>query len=146
MKYFTFEGWKNEVFEEKLISDYKYYLESIKKLIPDSVNQFIQNHTLHDSEIVNLDYKAKDQRLNVVLDGWDINFENKCVYEIRFSDIESILFVNNADETAVDLNKMGTLGYEEIEYLSTKRIEVRWLFSSGVEILITFKEFAFEVS
>jgi hypothetical protein len=144
MKYFTREWWEagsadaGAVFER-----YEAYLASVRDRLPPALVVLEAEHTLHDSEVKRVVCSFADERLSMVLAGWNRELEHRVRYELQFSEV--VLFEQVFPQQAYVEEELGDLGYWECERLGNL-VEVRMLFVSNAQFRIQFTGFNFKHS
>jgi len=141
MKFFTSEWWESGCADKGVIERYREYYNSIAQKLPQKIPEFEADHTIHDSNVKRIGSNLVENNVEISLLGWDYDFNNRILYDLRFSGVSSFLqlfpFENRFE---IDL---GDLGYWEYEIVK-EGIEMRMLFVSRAEFKIVFKDFEFK--
>jgi hypothetical protein len=143
MKHFTMDWWANQCEPPSVCDDYKNYIESVRDALPESIQAFLDGHMLHDSIVRELSVQPANETVKILADGFDVNLDRSVVYELEYAGVMALTIHGDASEDLPGPAGLGHLGYDEFEPLDTGGIEHRLLFSSGVEILIRFRDFRF---
>lgn len=141
MKYFTREWWENGDGVQSPFERFAAYVASVQALLPESLLDLWNQHTLHDAEVKRIDSRFASRTLVMTLDGWDRELENPVRYSLKF---EGAIEFDQVLPSGPDIEEeLGDLGYWEFE-ISDLGVEVRMLFVSGAEFRVLFEEFSFE--
>lgn len=141
MRFFTSEWWASGSAEStEVFSRYEAHLASIRDSLPQSLVQFEEEHTLHDSEVKHIECNFQNRSLSLKLLGWDLKLENKVRYTLQFSDV--FLFDQMLPQQEYVESELGDVGYWEISLVG-KDVEVCILFVSGAEFRVLFRGFGF---
>lgn len=136
MKYFTPEWWTSAGESANNASELYYaYWKSIEGSLPKPLIELETHHSLHDSVINSIVCNFSEQVVEIKLNGWDREFNNKVKYHLYFKGVSYF------DQYIPD-SEFGDLGYWEYEKHS-EQIEMRMLFASYTELRIRFHDFEF---
>jgi hypothetical protein len=148
VKYFTREWWggHDETATRTVVDRYHTYYMSIRDKLPPDLVLLHSQHTLHDAKLVSIRCNFAEKTVEMLLNGWDLGFQIRVRYQLRFSGLVSIdqylWEEQHEDEVRWD-PWLGDLGYWEFE-LVPDGVEMRMLFDSGAEVHVVFSGFSFE--
>lgn len=140
MKYFTTAWWEDGC-EVEVIERYQEYLASIRSQLPKSLNDFENNHTLHDAEVESVLNDFDRQTVEMTLNGYNQKLEYPVRYILKFLGVSQ--FHQQLPKQEYIESELGDLGYTELELLGST-VEMRMLFVSHAEFRIEFSDFSFE--
>lgn len=143
LKYFTKEWWAAGGDDQKPVSRYRAYIESILDRLPTDAAMLAEGHLLHDAVLLRIEAMINKAQLHLELTGWTEDFNNRTAVELWFSDVKDFDITFSLDDKA-DYG-FGDLGYYEIELLEDGYIEFRSIFSSLSEIRVIFRSLAASV-
>jgi hypothetical protein len=139
MRFFTMAWWSGVQTEDDgdPATDYAAHLSAIRELLPPDLLDTEESVSLHDTRLRQLRLLLTDGSLELGLesyagDGW---------FTLMYGGVE--LFESEADpRTGLSgPSGYGDLGYCEIDVLPEGRFEHRLLFSTGIELRVTFQSF-----
>lgn len=153
MKYFTMDNWigsQHDNFDEsesdRLRQAYWDYWDGIKAHVPPRLKEFYESYTTHDGVLQW--FEIKEERMTVHLSVARIeSMEEEWIFDdlsLQYDDLLSFESISNRTP-GFNESLYGDLGYDEIEKLSDC-IEHRWLFSTGIEFRIRFRDFDFQLA
>ena len=147
MRYFTAEWWESagDHLDDEPIEAYRKWFDEARARLPAQVGVFFDRHTLHDSRIAGWDADYSSSILNLLLHGWDVSFNRRIAYDLRYSDASAFKLVSCPRSEIVSLGDLGDLGYDEFDVLRDGMFEHRMLFASGQEMVVRFADFAFDI-
>ncbi len=139
MKFFTTEWWQNSCENaEEVFDSYKEHLSKISSHIPDSLHNFMENHTLHDARVHRIETMPSETIIYFM--GWNNNFENEVLYKLKFSGVTK--FIQQLPTGDYIESELGDLGYWECDFVEN-HLQINMLFATEAEFQINFKEFNF---
>ena len=140
MKYFTQNWWASGCADEAVFTAYQNYYCSISSTLPPALRSLLDEHTLHDSNVMEIDSDFLSKTVTIQLNGWDTKFEKRLTYRLSFRGVTRL--VQTLPRLECDSYGADDLGYYEVEVVE-KLIEFRALFASDAELKILFTDFAF---
>ena len=140
MKYFTQDWWASGCADEAVFTAYQKYYRSISSALPLALRSLLDEHTLHDSNVMEIDSDFLSKTVTIQLNGWDTKFEKRLTYRLSFRGVTRL--VQTLPRLECDSYGADDLGYYEVEVVE-KLIEFRALFASDAELKILFTDFAF---
>jgi hypothetical protein len=154
MKFYTLADWKREQecslqeFDE-IISrhkEYRAYLESIRSRLPARFQHFVDLASLHDGEVLEISIEPSSAVASLWCRALDNESNGRDGHYLRLDyhglqNFQSIC----PEEQSFGGDGYGDIGNDEIELLAEGVYQHRLLFSTGIEIAITFNDFTFDV-
>lgn len=146
MKYFTLQWWAAETGDRQpAFQAYYTYLATVKPRLPVALRRLSEDVSLHDGRLRRLLFVAARNELAIDLDGYDFDRVRRshCAAKIGLAYRGVTSFESLADPEAglAGPHGYGDLGYDEIEILASGLFQHRMLFSSGIELVVTFAGF-----
>jgi hypothetical protein len=135
--------WANRCEPESVIDDYWKYVDSVRGVLPSIVTTFIDRHTLHDAVVRRFEVSIARKSARLSADGFDRELNGSVSYDLRYEGVDEVVVLNGDEDALGGPAGLGDLGYDEFEPIDGGLIEHRLLFSTGVEIAIRFRAFAF---
>jgi len=135
--------WANRCEPESVIDEYCQFVASVRGVLPATVTAFIDRHTLHDAVVRRFDVTMDQKSARLSADGFDCELNGSVAYDLQYAGVAEVVVLNGDDEALGGPTGLGDLGYDEFEPIDGGLVEHRMLFSTGVEITIRFREFAF---
>jgi hypothetical protein len=147
MRYFTPEWWASagDHLDDEPIEAYRKWFDEARARLPAQVGVFFDRHTLHDARIAGWDADYGSDTLNLLLHGWDVSFNRRFAYDLRYSGANAFKLVPHLRSEMVSVEHLGDLGYDEFDVLRAGVFEHRMLFASGQEMVVRFADFAFDI-
>ena len=157
MKYFTLDWWIAtqlsyvEAGSEKdaeiasldsAAMAYRPYFESVRDRLPSRYVDLSNEVTIHDGHVRHL--SLREGTLRIVLDASDITERELRRVALTFRGVDQIEAISDPMKYLAGPSGFGDLGYDEIEVVCDGVFKLSLLFSSGIELQITFREFDFE--
>ncbi|OWQ47566.1 hypothetical protein CDL60_09080 [Roseateles noduli] len=141
MKFFT-PAWRDAAGDPDLavFRQFESYLASVRHRLPVDLLRLWDDYTLHDARVVAIDTDVEEQRLSLVLDGWDQPLQHPMRYAMTFIDVTA----GGTVPGGVSIEALEDLGYVEMEALDVG-VEFRMLFVSGIEWAIRCQDVAVEM-
>ena len=137
------DWWANRCEPGSVCDQYWDYIGSVRGALADSIIQFLDKHTLHDSTVRKMSVDLHNHALRIAADGFDVRLELRVVYELEYAGVVAVVLLGEGSDSLPGSAGLGDLGYDEFEPLGSDVFEHRLLFSSGVEISIRFRDFRF---
>jgi len=141
MKYLTFGWWSGECVDENAVKNYWNYFDSIKSSFPESIIKFTENISLHDSNLLELNHKVCEDKLQLLLNIFTNDDIRKKIV-VNYNDLLDLKLSSDPEKGLGGPYGFGDLGYDEFDVEKDYFIH-RLLFSSGIEIIINFKKFEY---
>ena len=144
MKYFTIAWWMGETDDESHdpVTIYRERVASIKSMIPDSLTMYIEEISLHDSKIKEIDVNIPERRIRISTTTWDKG-GSEILNILQYDGVERYASCADYKKGLPGPHGYGDWGYDEIDIDKNGLLSHRILFSSGITIDITFKIFSF---
>ncbi len=144
MKFFTIDWWmgaQDDSEQSDPIEAYWRYIDSIRdRLLPTLVR--VQSElSLHDAQLTDLAIDFGAGTLYIVLDSDDGNTRYRRI-TLNYSGVSAFESTANRDKWLPGPWGYGDLGYDEVDLFGDS-FEHRFLFSTGIEMRIIFREFSF---
>jgi hypothetical protein len=148
MRFFTMEWWggvQRPAASAPSVTEpfarYQAHLAAIDPHIPPALRSLHDHIPLHDARLRTFTYRAARSALTIGLENWFPTDEMRRFY---FHYTAIVAIDSSADPTVGLLGPYGygDLGYDEIDRGSDGTLIHRLLFSSGIELHITFHAFA----
>jgi hypothetical protein len=147
MRWVTMAWWRGDV-PRSTAEGYTAHFESIRHRLPESLRDFHQTVTLHDAKLLRLEVDLEAQRARFEYDGYlwrpDVMPDQPCRWVLHYEGVRSI---RSAAEPAGGLpgpDGFGDYGYDELDVTPDGLVEHRMLFSSSIQLTITFRKLAVE--
>jgi hypothetical protein len=140
MKFFTLDWWNGiQVGEEDgdPNEEYEKYYQSIKEKLPEAFQIMREDVFLHDGWLRKFDLTINDSELVMIIDADDGN-GNLRVVTLRYDGVEGFSTISKPEQGLAGPMGFGDWGYDEVEY-DNNLIKHSILFSSGIELIISFK-------
>ena len=151
MKFFTLANWKksqnlddDKAFAEVVTADKKYrlYLETIRSKLPPEFQRFLELASLDDGEVLEIEIEPSLAKASLWCRALDNASEGKNAHYLTLEYYGLRKFRSLAPEQeSFGGDGYGDIGNQEIELLSEGTFEHRLLFSTGIELAITFVNF-----
>lgn len=145
MKFFTFEVWAGFDKSQWPFQEYFAQLDANRERLP---SWFLDpSFSLHDSHVRHLSIDVSERQMTLELSNSSRFTETDHMLgntRLQFFDLQSFSTRSNPDRGFGGLLGFGDWGYEEIEPLDNGVLELRAIFSSGIEFEIRFKRFSAE--
>lgn len=147
MKYFTIQWWAGGI-ENQLpaFNAYDAYVEAVKGRLPIDLRRLLEDVSLHDSRLRRLTLMPEMKTLSIDLDGFGHDEGHTSYHDLRlqlnYSGVIAIESFADPDIGLAGPHGYGDLGYDELEVLESGRFQHRMLFSTGIELSVTFAAFA----
>ena len=152
MKYFSLDDWLADQAVSgdsshtlKAVNDYKAYLDSVTDRLPPDFVLLTKTICIHDANLRELDVDLLQRRVMAKLDAGDITMRERRVVRLHYEDVLRVSSTSDPTKGLPGPHGYGDLGNDEIEVLEGGRYEHRLLFSSGIEVAITFQRFRLEI-
>jgi hypothetical protein len=146
MKYFTMKRWAENVGDpNEPFQLYEQYLSSILKDLPSEFCKLLHEVDLHDARLRQLNISITEATLTIHLDGCRYDPPSKSYFDrdirLCYSGVQAITSTADPNLGLPGPHGYGDLGYHEIERLDSGTFQHRILFSTGIELHITFSGF-----
>lgn len=151
MKYYTWGWWSGDIDPTKdnqiqrQVRSYGNYFDSVREAFPSSVVSLSDEYTLHDAELITLKANFVNNKVSLNLEGYSRDDSERCQYYLLFSGVVELSTVGNPEQPLGGPGGFGHLGYNEFEVLGDNLYESRMLFSTGIELILQWSDFSFEV-
>lgn len=144
MRFFTMDWWMGvqDGSDADPSSDYARHLASLMPLPPE-VAALAKLPPLHDAQVRRLS-DARSSGVEIDLDALLAGGTRSRVL-LRYGRVDALLMAADPERGLPGPHGLGDLGYDEIDSHGGGVFEHRLLFSSGVELSLTFREFSFDV-
>src|SRR5215831_19284251 len=143
MRFFTMKWWRDVQggTTENPSDAYDTHVASLRPF-PVPVARLDQLPSLHDARVRRVDHHGTT--LSIALDSWDEKGDLVLV-RLSYQGVEVMTLEADPDGALPGPAGLGDLGYWEIDRLSSDVFEHRFLFSSGLELCVRFREFDFSL-
>jgi hypothetical protein len=140
MKFLTMRWWCGEDSTDDAVERYELHYRGLEG-VPNALHRLHCEVGLHDAHLLRMENACTGQ-LVLFLDGLSRE-EERVPMVLTYSGVVGVLVSADPDVGLPGPHGFGDLGYDEIDVTSDGVIEHRLLFSSGIEMVITFRQFAF---
>ena len=152
MKYFTLDDWIRDQDLElvdtdhivRTINAYKCYLESIKPRLPEDIRRLLNEYCIHDGILRDLQIDVQKATVIMSIGAGDITMKEGREISLHYSGVTNMRSTADPKRGFTGTKGYGDLGNDELELLENGLIEHRFLFSSGIQMLIRFRTFRLE--
>lgn len=140
MRFLTMNWWAGDDTADRG-AEYEAHLERIWDRLPSSVQE-LSRIPFHDTNLtrLTLSIPARELLLHMELAGT----KSGSNLLVRYRDVEQFNTTGGADEGLAGPGGYGDLGYDEVDITGAGRFIHRLLFSSGIELEITFGDVEIE--
>jgi hypothetical protein len=153
MKFYTLADWKREgdcslqEFDEitSRVKEYRAYLESIGSGLSRRFQHFLDLASLHDGEVLEISIEPSSAVASLRCRALDnaSNGRNGHYLRLNYHEVQNFQSIG-PEEESFGGDGYGDIGYDEIELLAEGVFQHRLLFSTGIEIAVTFRDFTFD--
>ena len=152
MKYFTLDGWIRDqdiqsYDPERTVradNDYKRYLASIMLRLPDELKRLLAEYSLHDGRLRDLQIDIPAATVKLRFDAGDITMREGRDISLHYLGVTFMQSTADPEKGLLGPHGYGDVGNDEMELLESGLVEHRYLFSSGIQMLIRFRTFRLE--
>jgi hypothetical protein len=153
MKFYTLADWKRsgncslQEFDEFILRDkqYRAYLESIRSRLPARFQHFLDLASLCDGEVLEISIEPSSAVASLRCTALDnaSNGRNGHYLRLNYHGVQNFQSIG-PEEESFGGDGYGDIGNDEIELLAEGVFQHRLLFSTGIEIAVTFRDFTFD--
>ena len=143
MRFFTMDWWSGDDPEDRpdsAFADYAVHLAAIRDHLPADLRATQESVSLHDCRLRVLTLNAAQQSLVLTLESHDADERLTLIY----CGVERFESYADPDVGLGGPAGYGDLGYSEVEMPTPSSFEHHLLFSTGVELVVTFRDFALQ--
>ena len=126
-------------------AEYRRYFQSIHDRLPPGYLSMIDRVSLHDGRLRAIAWSNDSRLLEMRIDAFDSTGRYYRAVTLSYLDILSFETTSDPDKCLPGPGGFGDLGHEEIEVLEEGVFKHSILFSSGIELAVTFTRFDCEV-
>jgi len=147
MKFFTIDWWSGEIKDDHMdsLDRYRAHIEKILPKLTEDHCRLVNEVTLHDAFLRSLSVDYTDASIILNLDGTGYDESTKSYFrrhfELRYDGVQSVRSDADPDKGLPGPHGYGDLGYDEIDVLERGLFEHRMLFSTGITLFISHREF-----
>src|SRR5688572_7244909 len=148
LKYFTLDQWirdqeldKEDGGPDDALQRYKAYLESVADRLPPDYVTMRETICIHDATMSELKMDVSAGLLTIRLNAGDVTMREGRMVELHYGYVAYFSSNSDPDKGLPGPHGFGDLGYDEIEVLEDGSYEHRLLFSSGIELVVRFRDF-----
>ncbi|WP_040508053.1 hypothetical protein [Leptospira wolffii] len=152
MKYFTYDWWFGEDLSNNDPAErYSAHYRLIENKLPKEIRTFVKEVNLHDSRELEIKRNEQDHSISLKLlcYRYDDAFSSDSQFElmINYFDVSEFKVLSDivSNETIEFDVSEDDLGYDEFDMIENNSFEHRLLFSSGMELKITFGGFSYHI-
>jgi len=127
------------------LKEYQKYFEEIKEKIPHAYLKLVREIFLHDANLREIKFNASSSSLQLVLDASDITRREPKKIMLKYNQVKSFSSFSDPTKYLPGPGGYGDLGYEEFDVIEEGLFSHAMLFSSGIELIVAFRKFDFEV-
>ncbi len=120
-------------------ADYARHLEAIRCQLPPDLVAAHESLPLHDARLREMTVLKADGTARLVLDSHAGDER----FTLTYSVVERVQSAADPQAGLGGPGGYGDLGYDELDILPTGAFEHRLLFSTGIELALVFRDFAF---
>jgi hypothetical protein len=146
MKHFTIQWWSGEIQDQMpAFRAYEAYLAGVRKDFPPEICRLLDEVSLHDSRLRRLHVISEKKEVLIELDGCGYDEGQQLYHDLKiklaYGGVSSLESLADPDVGLAGPHGYGDLGYDEIEILKPGLYQHRMLFSTGIELAVTFTGF-----
>jgi hypothetical protein len=123
---------------------YRLYLEMIRPKLPTDFQRLLDLASLHDGEVLGIEIEPSSAKASLwcrALDNFSEGRDGRYL-RLEYHGLKKFHSVG-PEEESFGGDGYGDIGNDEIELLSDGTFEHRFLFSTGIELGLTFADFKF---
>jgi hypothetical protein len=149
MKYFTLEWWAEPGDNHLAVfRAYEAYISSVKNDVLVDLLRVQEEISLHDSRLRRMEFSSESKSLLIDLDGCHSDDGGLSYSQLKIRLLyDTVLLIESSADPEKGLagpHGYGDLGYDEIEVVRVGVFQHRMLFSTGIELSVTFSGFSLE--
>ena len=152
MKYFTLDGWIRDQdlrsFDldpvEQAVEGYRRHLESIRPRLPADLRRLLDEYCLHDARLRDFQVDGAAATAALRFDAGNRTMQEGRDVSLHYSGVVLIHSIADPEKGLPGPHGYGDVGNDELEILEDGTLEHRFLFSSGIQLLVRFHAFRLE--
>ncbi|MDX2197538.1 MAG: hypothetical protein SF069_01045 [Phycisphaerae bacterium] len=146
MRFFTFQWWSGHCEQVDVIAEYEEHFEAVRSHLPPTAAHLHDAESLHDSRVEAFDIDMLANCVILRLTGFSRHdgHERDRRFELRYGGVSRVVFGPSPEQPLGGPGGFGDLGYDEFDLSPEHRFLHRLLFSTGIELEITFRSFEYD--
>lgn len=142
MRWMTMAWWRGDV-PQQTADGYAAHFDSIRNRLPVNLRDFHDRVTLHDAKLLSLKIDLLSRSVRMELAGYHWNTkmppDRECVWHLCYEGVETVRSLATIDNGLGGPAGFGDLGYDELTIAGDGIYSHAMLFSTSVELQVTFR-------